>query len=210
MAMDCPVPMTCNNCGEEGHVRKDCEKAGQVDRNHIADMPADVAWEKIKVAAKMAAETEDLDDVIEGVQEYLKALDGQSTYREVQEGLIADGIEVWLIPLETAMEPAWTNVDLQGVPDKKYKVNIRTKKTPARARERDGWPESTEEILSRLDDAGQPALSNKPRCYNCSGWGHVSKDCPEPKMERNDEPKLCPNCNGEGHRLRDCESSWSG
>lgn len=39
-------------------------------------------------------------------------------------------------------------------------------------------------------------------CYNCHKSGHISRDCKEPKRERE---HLCYNCGKAGHVARDCE-----
>lgn len=39
-------------------------------------------------------------------------------------------------------------------------------------------------------------------CYNCHAIGHISRDCKEPKKERE---QLCYNCGKAGHVARDCE-----
>lgn len=173
-----------------------------INRDNVANVTPEEAWEKIK----RAAAERDVDDAKEALQEYVKSLDGAPTYREIQMGLIDEGVNLWFIGIEKELLGAFTNMDLQGNPDKKYTISYRFSEKPCRPRERVAWPESREEILSRLDDAGDAVESGKRRCYNCDEFGHSSKACPNPPREKEDnEPKLCPNCNEEGHRLRDCE-----
>lgn len=184
-----------------GHFRASCEKPRKIDREHVADVSPEDAWEKIKEAVA----DNDIDDAKDAVQEYVKALDGTPTYKDIQIGLIDSGINLWFIPLERELIGAFTNMDLQGNVDKKYTVSYRFSDKPARPRERQGWPETRDEILSRLDDAGDRVDSLKQRCFNCNEFGHSSKTCPEPKRERVEEAILCNNCQGEGHRQRDCK-----
>lgn len=39
-------------------------------------------------------------------------------------------------------------------------------------------------------------------CYNCHRSGHISRDCKEPKRERE---QLCYTCGKAGHMARDCD-----
>lgn len=183
-------------------MRKDCEKPRKINRDHVADVELPEALNKIKLGA---AERE-VEDVKEGVQEYVKATQGEATYRGLQEVLIENGINLWFIALEKPNLGTFTNMDLQGNMEKKYTISYRFSEKPERPREREGWPESREEILTRLEDAGDVVSNGKSQCSNCRQVGHTSKYCPEEKVENLDAPKVfCPNCNEDGHRIRDCE-----
>ncbi len=46
------------------------------------------------------------------------------------------------------------------------------------------------------------SLSLCVACYNCGRGGHISRDCKEPKKERE---QVCYNCGKAGHMARDCE-----
>ncbi|RFN49562.1 hypothetical protein FIE12Z_6186 [Fusarium flagelliforme] len=202
MRKDCPdaPPMICENCGEEGHFRKHCEKPRKVNRDHIADVDPDVAWQKIK----QSVSEKDVDDAKEAVNEYIKAMDGDITYKELQESLIEQGIGLWLVPTERTLIQVFTNMDLQGNIDKKYTVSYRFAEKPDRPREMEGWPKDREELLERLNDAGEIVDRGVPLCTNCKELGHTSKFCTQEKAER-DAPKIsCFNCGADGHRVRDC------
>ncbi|MEQ2217609.1 hypothetical protein XENOCAPTIV_016524 [Xenoophorus captivus] len=41
-----------------------------------------------------------------------------------------------------------------------------------------------------------------PACYNCHRSGHISRDCKEPRKERE---QLCYTCGKAGHMARDCD-----
>ncbi|KAI6752749.1 hypothetical protein HG530_013501 [Fusarium avenaceum] len=203
MVKDCPdkPPMICANCGEEGHMRKNCENARKVNRDNVADIPAEAAWEKIK----QATVEKDLDDVKEAVQEYIKAVNGEVTYRQLQETFIDQNLGLWLIPTERSLVQVFTNMDIQGNIDKKYTVSYRFVEKPDRPREIEGWPKDREEHLSRLDDAGEVVDRGVPLCMNCKELGHISKFCTQEKIERDDVTKIsCYNCGADGHRVRDC------
>ncbi|GFP56109.1 cellular nucleic acid-binding protein homolog [Trichoderma asperellum] len=204
MVKDCPdkPPMICANCGEEGHFRKNCENARKINRDHVADTTPDDAWAKIKQAAR----ERDSDDVKEAVEEYVKALGGEVTYRQIQEKLMEENVKLWLISLERELIDTFTNMDLQGNIDKKYSVSFRFSDKPERPREIDGWPQGHAEILSRLEDAGMVVDRGLPKCYNCGELGHTSKGCTQERVEHaSEKPKIsCYNCGNEGHRVRDC------
>lgn len=193
--------MLCENCGEEGHMRKNCENARKINRDHVATVDPDEAWKKLK----QAVSERDVDDAKEAVQEYVKALEGNITYRELQEALIQHDIGLWLIATERPLISIFTNMNLQGDMGKKYTVSYRFSEKPDRPREIEGWPQDRAEILSRLDDAGEVVDKGVPLCFNCKELGHSSKYCEQEKVERTDAPKIsCYNCGGDGHRVRDC------
>ncbi|KAG4287760.1 hypothetical protein FPRO06_05412 [Fusarium proliferatum] len=196
----------CFGCGETGlihpgHIRKNCEKPRKINRDHIADVSADDAWNKIK----QAVIDRDVDDAKEAVQEYIKAVDGDITYRQLQEALIHQSIGLWLIPTERTLVQVFTNMDLQGHIDKKYTISYRFVEQADRPRELEGWPKSRDELLSRLDDAGEVVDRGVPLCLNCKELGHISKFCSQEKTEHTDAVKIsCFNCGADGHRVRDC------
>lgn len=186
-----------------GHAKLKCENPRLIDREHIADMPADKAWDKIKSAAS----ERDVDDVKEAIQEYIKAVDGAVRYRDLQESFIRDGINLWLIGLERPLIDVYTNMDIQGNTGKKYTISYRFSERPSRPRERDGWPQDRQELLNRLDNAGDAVDGGIPKCVRCKQLGHVLKHCTIERQENEDAHKtMCYNCGSDQHRVRDCKS----
>ncbi|PHH86827.1 hypothetical protein CDD83_9697 [Cordyceps sp. RAO-2017] len=203
LVKECPdkPPMVCDNCGQDGHLKNNCENARKINRDHVADMPADTAWAKL---VKAVAER-DMDDTKEAVQEYIKAVGDAMTYRELQEALFAQDIKLFLIPIERPLVGVFTNMDLQGNMGKKYSITYRFSETPARPREAESFPENRDVLLDRLNDAGEVVDSGRSLCHNCGELGHISKTCPQERVEKPERPKIaCSNCGADGHRLRDC------
>lgn len=123
----------------------------------MADVSPDDAWKKLKEAAT----DRDPDDAKEAIQEYVKVLDGAPSYKDIQMRAIEEHNNLWLIPLERGILGAFTNMELQGNTRKKYTVSYRISEKPGRARDRDGWPESKADIISRLDVEGEKVDSGK-------------------------------------------------
>jgi ribosomal protein L32 len=181
----------------------DCKNARVVDRQHIADMSAEDAWDLIV----KAIDEKDIDDVKEGVQMYIKA-QPDVTYDELEVAFRQQGVGIYLIAIEKpAMLGALTNMDLQGNLGKKYTVTYRfsDKVALARPREKALWPKSPEENVERLKDAGEATNRGLIKCANCEEYGHVARECPQDKMEKERLVIKCFNCGEEGHRVRDCK-----
>ncbi|KAL7622928.1 hypothetical protein AAE478_006607 [Parahypoxylon ruwenzoriense] len=205
MAKDCPEkpPMICKNCREEGHTAATCKSARKIDRSDIRDVSDDIAWAKIKEAAS----ERDMIKLKEGIQEYLKSYP-ETTYVDLEKAFRAKGVGVFLIAIEKTHQIAvFTNMDLQGNLGKKYTVTYRYDEKPARPRDVPQWPASKEDNLERLKDAGETVDGGLPKCSNCGEMGHVSKRCPQEKVERQRVAIVCFNCQQPGHRNRDCKFS---
>ena len=172
----------------------------KIDRSHIKNVEPDEAWALLAQAIK----ERDIDDVKDALNKYLKHYP-MMTYVELHEALRAQEMNMWLIATERQLLHTFTNMDLQGNVGKKYTVSYRFSKTPERPREAPGWPTSDEEILERLTDAGEVVDSGARKCRNCDEIGHMTKDCPNEKTERDRVSIMCINCNEVGHRVRDCE-----
>jgi hypothetical protein len=183
----------------------DCKNPRTIDRSGIDDVDADTAWDMIAAAAK----EQDMDDVKDAIQKYLKS-QPTLTYLELETAFRSQGIDIYVIAVKKpSMLGALTNMDLQGNLNKTYQVTYRFDKRPIRAREAPNWPESDEDNLERLKDAGEPVNRGLTKCNNCDEYGHMSKSCPQDKVDRNQLAIKCFNCEEEGHRVRDCEMHFS-
>ncbi|KAI6752659.1 hypothetical protein HG530_013411 [Fusarium avenaceum] len=57
------------------------------------------AWEKIK----QATAEKDLNDIKQAIQKYIKAINGEVTYRQLQESFIDQNLGLRLIPTERSL-----------------------------------------------------------------------------------------------------------
>jgi hypothetical protein len=147
-----------------------------------------------------------MDEVKEAFLKYVKACP-DATYVDLEEGFRSMNIPLYLIAMQRELAPTYTNMDLQGNLDKEFTVTLRFASNPKRPKEATGWPESTEDNLERLKNAGQPVPRGIPKCNNCNELGHITKSCTEDKREVTDRAAVnCFNCNEAGHRMRDCKS----
>lgn len=185
-----------------GHSILACKNPRKIDRSGIEVVQAEAAWEEITAAVGQ----KDMDDVKEAFLKYVKACP-IATYSDLEDGFRTMGIPLYIIAMERELAPTYTNMDLQGNLDKTYTVSLRFSPEARRPKEALGWPESPEENMERLKDAGQPVDRGIPKCNNCEELGHVSKSCPEDKREPTDRASVtCFNCEEAGHRMRDCKS----
>lgn len=216
-AADCPTAPAriCNNCAEEGsyillidltfltkyswvgHIALECKNPRKIDRSNIPDVAAEVAWAELKVAS----EGRDLDDIKEAAMKYIKATP-DATYLQLENAFRAQNMNIYLICIEKEIAVTYTNMDLQGNLDKKYSISWRLSPNHQRPKEKDSWPESPEENLTRLQDAGEPVDRGIPKCSNCDNLGHTKKNCPEEKQENTDRAEVkCFNCDSIGMAL---------
>ncbi|KAL2021805.1 hypothetical protein VTK56DRAFT_6579 [Thermocarpiscus australiensis] len=168
----------------------------------VPDMTPDDAWANIK----RAVVERDIDEVKSAVQIYVKA-NPEVTYHTLEHAFRKEGINLFLVALEKPLAAAFTNMDLQGNLGKKYTVTYRLQWAPPRQVDREAWPKDYDENLERLKNAGEVVEVFLPRCGNCGELGHISKSCPQEKVEKTVLDIKCYNCDQIGHRMRDCESS---
>ena len=143
----------------------------------------------------------------EAVAMYIKATP-DATYIDLEKAFRNQELNLYLIALEKELAITFTNMDLQGNLEKKYSVSWRKSGKHARPKEKELWPETAEQNMERLLDAGEPVDRGLPKCNNCNELGHTSKACSQDKQEPTDRAAVkCFNCDEVGHRVRDCKSS---
>lgn len=222
MSKDCPTrgPLICSNCNQKGkyspkfgftetspmltrlpgHSRAKCENARVIDRSTVPDVSPDDAWSELVKAIK----AQDIDDVKDALAKYSKACPDM-TFVELQDGIYDAGLKFYFIPKERTLLPTYTNMDLQGNLNKKYSISYRFSDKPQRPKEAEGWPNSKDEIMARLHDAGVVVEQSVPYCSKCNEMGHIRKHCRQEDTGESERPTImCYNCNETGHRVRDC------
>ncbi|KND89636.1 hypothetical protein TOPH_05772, partial [Tolypocladium ophioglossoides CBS 100239] len=174
--------------GPLGHMKRSCENARKVNRDHIADLSPDEAWAKLQ---KAVAER-DIDDTKEAVQEYVKALGGAISYRDLQEAMLNNSINLFFIATERDLVNVFTNMDLQGNMGKKYSISYRFSEKPDRPREADksGHKVADCEEPPNLDnvECRKCQERSKVQCTNCQQFGHTKVRCKEPPAESDGFP----------------------
>lgn len=164
-------------------------------------MSTEEAWALIMRAVK----ERDIDDVKQAIQIYVKS-SPDATYPELEQAFRAQDVQLWLIAIEKPnLAATLTNMDLQGNLGKKYTVTYRFQWNPPRPRDRELWPKDVDENIERLKDAGEVVDGGLPKCHNCDEVGHITKSCPQEKIEKDTVREIkCYNCEQVGHRIRDC------
>ena len=78
-------------------------------------------------------------------------------------------MNTFLIAKKQDIADTHTIVNLQGQPDQKYVLSFQKSAKPRRAKFAEGWPETPEENLVRLAEAGFVMDSLVTKCSNCGG-----------------------------------------
>jgi hypothetical protein len=78
-----------------GHHAIECTKPRKIDRSHIPDVPAEVAWAELKAAS----DEKDIDDIKEAAQKYIKATP-DATYLQLENAFRAQEMNIYLIATE--------------------------------------------------------------------------------------------------------------
>ncbi|OGE55644.1 hypothetical protein PENARI_c004G03454 [Penicillium arizonense] len=201
-AAECPdrPPDVCKNCCLEGHKTIDCKSNRKFDLNLVADLLPEEAWARMKTAS----DEKDLEDFRDALKAYSKAVP-DATFLDIENKMREDGFNIFIIALQAEVDVVMSLIDLQGVLDREFQVGFYYSPKASRGRLRDRWPETPEENIERLGNAGLPYERKIPQCNNCDELGHIAKNC---KAERNENPERveikCNNCEEVGHRVRDC------
>lgn len=86
----------------------------------------------------------------------------------------ANGFNTYLIATENELAKTHTYVNLQGELDQTYKVGFHLSPHPKRETMKQGWPETPEENVERLKNAGLPMERGIPKCMRCDGETLIS------------------------------------
>ena len=165
-----------------GHQTSECKANRVFDTSGVADMSAEDAWD----ALQKADEERNLEDFREvcadsrcphtsytdfpdqAFKVYSKAA-SDATYDELETAFRINGFNTYLIATENELPKTHTYVNLQGELDKTYKVGFHLSPKPKRETAKQGWPETSEENVERLKDAGMPMERGIPKCMRCDG-----------------------------------------
>ena len=99
---------------------------------------------------------------------YCKAVP-DSTYHELEAAFRSLGFSTYLIAKKKELFNTQTLVNIQGKLNCTYEVGFYFSDKPQRKSAREGWPESKEDNLERLKDAGLPTDRGIPKCGRCGG-----------------------------------------
>lgn len=89
------------------------------------------------------------------------------TYPELEKKCRDQKFNIYLIAMEKEHGDTFTVVDMQGSIGKKYCVCYFTHNKPQRPHMKARWPESDEDNLDRLADAGIAVDRGVSKCNNC-------------------------------------------
>ena len=131
----------------------------------------------------------ELDDFRQAMLAYSRALPSV-TFRELEEAFrmnVEHKFRVHLIAMEASLLGNKTLVNLQGVQNQKYIVKLQLGEKPKRTMMVMKFQTADkEENLKRLEEAGFIMDSYQVFCVRCKEAGHISKLCPQERVERED------------------------
>lgn len=146
-----------------------------------------------------------MDDMKIALNKYIKATP-DATYVLLEKAFRQQNIPLYIIAYKKELLTTYVNMDLQGNLKKTYTISYRKTPRHSRPKEKEYWPETPEENLERLADAGEPVDVGVSVCNRCNELGHASKQCAEEYVENADKVEVkCFNCDQVGHRVRDCK-----
>ncbi|KAJ5532710.1 hypothetical protein N7494_009262 [Penicillium frequentans] len=198
-ASECPErpPDVCRNCGAEGHQAFVCTAPRKFDLNKVADRLPEEAWDMMKAAGT------DTEAFRSALQVYSKAAP-EATYVEIENKMREDNFPLYTIAVDKEVGDMHTLIDLQGNLDKKYTVAFYRGPNSPRNILNDRWPDSPEDNIERLANAGVSCNRYVVKCRNCDEIGHIAKNCKQERTEAERTEIKCSNCEAVGHRVRDC------
>ena len=147
-----------------GHIATECSAnrlfaAYKVD----TELTAEEAW----AALKKADDDKDVDEIKKCILAYAKAYSELTLY-DLESSFRDAGFKTFLIAKEQAISVTHTIVNLGGKPGQKFVVSIQWTDKPRRAKFAEGWPDSKEENVARLVEAGFILDGFVTKCDNCN------------------------------------------
>lgn len=135
-------------------------------------MDSEEAWAKLK-----AVDAErDMDDIKEAFEVYAKN-SPDVNFRTIEERSRAEKLNLHLVALEKVLPLNKTNVDLQGVADRRYAIGFQlSAKSRRLAMTATMLAASPEENLERLEECGYTVHSRVPVCFNVSLFLQLARD----------------------------------
>jgi hypothetical protein len=141
------------------------------------------------------------------------------TYPQLEKEMREREMNVYLIAMEKEHGDTFTVVNMQGEIEKQYCVFYFLSDKPQRPTMKERWPESADDNMERLANAGVAVDRGIPKCNNCKATlaiylvllltffpgdklGHTTKSCPEEKVTIERPTLSCALCGEEGHRVR--------
>ena len=103
---------------------------------------------------------------MQAILTYAKAFP-ELTFEELEGTFREAEMNTHLIAKQQAVSDTHTIVNLQGQNDQKYVVSVQFSEKPRRAKFAEGWPESNDENLTRLSEAGFIMDGMVTKCRNC-------------------------------------------
>ncbi|KAJ5976062.1 zinc knuckle transcription factor (CnjB) [Penicillium waksmanii] len=182
-----------------GHQSKDCKANRKFDLNQVADKLPEEAWAMMKGAS----EEKEIGEFRDALQIYAKACPDE-TFQTIGKKMRDESFKISLIALEKPTEDVISLIDLQGKLDRQYVVGFFYSDKPQRANLRERWPETPEDNLERLQNAGLPYDRQVMKCRNCGEMGHSARACKQEPVAFEKTEIKCNNCGELGHRVRDC------
>ncbi|KAJ0414352.1 hypothetical protein BJY00DRAFT_33021 [Aspergillus carlsbadensis] len=177
----------------------ECKENRKFDLNHIADKLPEEAW----ALMKKASTERDLEDFREALKIYTKAVPDAS-FVDIEKKMRQESFNIYLIALEREISDCISLINLQGKLNCTYVVGFFYSAKALRANLKERWPDSPDDNLERLEDAGLPFDRQIPKCSNCNEMGHTARGCKEERAIIERVEVKCVNCNEAGHRARDC------
>ena len=147
-----------------GHVATECSANRLFAAYKVNnELTAEEAW----AALKNADDDKDVDEIKKCILAYAMAYSELTLY-DLESSFRDAGFKTFLIAKEQAISVTHTIVNLEGKPGQKFVVSLQWADKPCRAKFAEGWPNSKEENMARLAEAGFILDGFVTKCGNCN------------------------------------------